>query len=419
VSAPLTVAAVRRRFLVLAALRWLPTGVLVPVLVLLPLDRGVGLAELGVAFATQGVVVMLLELPTGGLADAAGRRRTLLAASVFGLASIVWFLVADSLTDLVAVFALQGVYRALDSGPLEAWYVDTTHALEPDAEIDGGLSAYGVVVGLAVALGALVAGGLVALDPLPGVDALAVPVLLSLALQVAGVVGLVVMMTESRRGKGAATALQAALQTPRTIADGFRLVRGSRVLAALVAVELFWGFGMVTFESLPPVRLEEILGDADKAAALTGPAGSAAWAASALGAALVTLLTRRIGTAPAAALLRVAQGLTVVGMGLAGGVVGVITAYLLCYAVHGASNPAHMTLLHREATSSVRATVVSLNSMVSQPAGALGAVLLTALASGTDVSTAMYVGGAVLALAAPLYLPAWRKERARPGPVVV
>jgi hypothetical protein len=57
--------------------------------------------------------------------------------------------------------------------------------------------------------------------------------------------------------------------------------------------------------------------------------------------------------------------------------------------------------------------------MVSQPAGALGAVLLTALASGTDVSTAMYVGGLVLALAAPLYLPAWRKERARSQPLDV
>jgi hypothetical protein len=57
--------------------------------------------------------------------------------------------------------------------------------------------------------------------------------------------------------------------------------------------------------------------------------------------------------------------------------------------------------------------------MVSQPAGALGAVLLTALASGTDVSTAMYVGGLVLALAAPLYLPAWRKERVGSQPVRV
>jgi len=409
---PLTVAGIRRRFLVLGALRWLPVGLLVPVLVLLPLERGIALAELGVAFAVQGVVVLALELPTGGLADALGRRTVLLGSAVVGLASVGLFLVAGSVPELVAVFALQGVHRALDSGPLEAWYVDTTQAVDEHAAIDRGLSAYGVVLGLAVAGGALASGGLVALDPLPAVDALATPVALSLVVQLLGIVGLAVLMVEPRRASGPGTAWAAARDTPRTISRGIRLVRRNRVLAAILAVEVFWGFSMVTFEALPPVRLEEILGDADAAAAITGPAGAAAWAASAAGAALTPWLGRRLGLAPTAALMRVLQGATVVGMGLAGGVVGVLVAYLLCYAIHGASNPAHMTLLHREATGPVRATVVSLNSMVSQPAGSLGVVLLTGLADGAGVSWAMYVGGAVLAVAAPLYLPAWRRERA-------
>jgi predicted MFS family arabinose efflux permease len=73
----------------------------------------------------------------------------------------------------------------------------------------------------------------------------------------------------------------------------------------------------------------------------------------------------------------------------------------------------HMTLLHREVDGPHRATVLSLNSMVSQPAGALGAILLSALADGTSISTAMIVGGIICAMAAPLYIPAWRAERAR------
>ena len=39
------------------------------------------------------------------------------------------------------------------------------------------------------------------------------------------------------------------------IGDGIGLLRASRVLLALVGVELFWGFSMVTFESLFPIRL--------------------------------------------------------------------------------------------------------------------------------------------------------------------
>lgn len=399
------------RFLVLTALRWLPVGLMIPVFVLLPLDRGLSIAEIGLAFSLQGFVVLVLELPTGGLADAVGRRRVLLLSTVLSFASIAIFAVTDSFAGLVAVAALQGVYRALDSGPLEAWYVDASLAADPHARIDRGMSAYGTVVGVAMAAGAISSGALVGLSPVGGVDPLALPVHVALVVQVVGALAIVVLMVEHRAV--AADSLWASVRrTPRTVADGVALLRASHVLLALVLVELFWGFGMITFESLLPVRLAEVSGGREAAAAITGPAASAAWLASAAGAAGTAWLGRRIGLAPLAAAMRVLQGLTVVGLGLLGGVVGIVVAYLACYAVHGSSNAAHSTLLHRQATGEVRATVVSLNSMVAQPAGSIGLIALTGVADAVSVSAAMYVGAVVLALAAPLYLPAWRQERA-------
>ena len=88
-----------------------------------------------------------------------------------------------------------------------------------------------------------------------------------------------------------------------------------------------------------------------------------------------------------------------------------MTGFLGCYLVHGTSNPLHNTLLHRQVGADRRATVVSLNSMVSQGAGAIGTIVLTALADGASVNTALIVAGIVLALGAPLYLPAMRAER--------
>jgi hypothetical protein len=416
VHPPLTARAVTRRFLVLTALRWLPVGLVVPVIMLLPLERGLSLTQVGLAASLQGLVVLGLELPTGGLADAVGRRRVLVAAAVVGLTSTTLFLLAGTAAAFAVAFALQGAFRALDSGPLDAWYVDAVLEADPDAAIDRGLSGQGVVVGLAIAGGSLVSGGLVALArawdlEAWGLEALTLPVLVSLVLQGAGLLAMMVLMRESPRSSGLRGTWRAAARTPRTIADGVSLLRRDRVLLALVAVELFWGFGMVTFEQLMPVRLAELVGDGDAAAALTGPATAAAWVASAAGSAALPWLGARLGTARAAALLRVVQGLAVVGMGLVGGVAAMLAAYLACYLVHGTSGAAHLTLLHRRVTGAHRATVLSLNSMVMQPAGAAGVVLLTALADGASVAVAIGVGGAVLALAAPLYLPAWREDR--------
>jgi hypothetical protein len=170
---------------------------------------------------------------------------------------------------------------------------------------------------------------------------------------------------------------------------------------------------MGTFEGFTPLKLAEVVGDVDRAAAITGPAASAAWLVSALGAATVPWLGRRVGLAPAAAMLRLLQGAAVMGLGLATGVPGVIAAYLAAYVVHGASNPAHFTLLHRQVDGSLRATVSSLNSMASLSAGALGLIALTSLAEATSLNTAIYVGAVVLAAAAPLYIPAWRQSPQR------
>jgi predicted MFS family arabinose efflux permease len=411
----LSVRQVRRRFLVLTGLRWLPIGLMVPVMILLMQERGLSLPQIGLATTAQGLIVFALELPTGGLADALGRKPVLATAWTVNLFSLGLFAIADSFALFFLIWALQGIFRALDSGPLESWYVDATLAADPEARYEPGLGLAGTVLGVAISAGALLGGGLVAVGPLGPVSALVVPVLAAIALQLAALVGLLLLMVEVRPAKGVGALRASVAEAPRVVRQAFGLLRRSRVLAALVAVELFWGFGMVTFEGLLPVRLAEVMGDADRAAALLGPASSAAWLASAAGAALTPLLLRRPGAAPGAALLRILQGLTVAGMGLLAGPVGVLVAYLACYTVHGASNPLHYGLLHRQVDGPYRTSVLSLNSMVSQPAGALGAVVLTALAAATSLSTAMVVGGAVLAVAAPLYLPAWRADRHRPA----
>ena len=411
----------QRRFLLLTALRWLPVGFLAPIFVLIPLSRGLSLTEIGVVFAAQGLVVLALELPTGGLSDALGRRPVLLLASVVAIASLGLFTIADSAPMFIAAMVLQGVYRALDSGPLEAWFVDTTIASDPNAEIEHGLGRGTAALSIGIALGALTSGALVALHPIPDTKPLLLPLLVALALHVVHLAAVAALMVEPPRRRHPEAIAASFRAVPGVIRQGLELLRSSRVLLGLVLVEAFWGFSMTTFESLFPIRLSELVGGTEAAAAIMGPVGSAARFAGAGGAAGIVVLSRRIGVARSAALLRILQGATIVAMGLIAGPVGIVVAYLACYTAHGASNPMHTTLLHRQVDGPHRTTVLSMNSMVSQPAGAVGAITLAALADGTSVATAIVVGGIVCAIAAPLYRPAWRQERERraaaePGP---
>jgi DHA1 family tetracycline resistance protein-like MFS transporter len=401
----------RFRYLLLLALRWFPVGLALPIAVLLPLDRGLTLAEAGLAASFQGFVVLALELPTGGLSDSWGRRPVLAVSAVVSAASLALFAVADTFTVFAVVFVLQGVFRALDSGPLDAWYVDATLADDPHAKIDRGLSAGSAVIGVAMGAGALVSGAIVAWVEVPGVPALAQPVWVGLFVQLIALVATLLLVHEEPHPDGRRRFLRSLRDVPRVVREGVGLVRRSRVLTALIAVELFWGFGMVAFETLVKVRLAEEVGGLERSAAMMGPAGAVAWLAFAAGSALVPLLSGRIGLALTGALLRVAQGVAVLGMGLLAGPVGVLAGYLVAYATHGAANPVHAALLHREVTNEHRSTVTSMNSMVAQPAGSLGQIVLTALATSVSTGFSIVAGAVVLAVAAPLYLPAARAER--------
>jgi MFS family permease len=398
---------VRSRFWLLAGLRWLPTGFIVPVAALLPLERGLTIAQLGAVMSVQGIVVLCLELPTGGFTDAVGRKPVFLASAVFAFGSYAVYALAEVPVAFVAANVLSGVFRALDSGPLNSWFVDAVHEDDEVADRAGtvarGLSGYASIVGISIATGAVLSALFIAWAPLGRENSLALPYWIAAGLAGVQILAGVLLMNEDRspRVEGLLDSVRA---TPRVVASGVRLLRRSRVLRALIAVELFWGFGMVAFESFMPIRLSELLSDRDQAATLMGPVTAAAWGVSALGAAMVPLLLRHWSMPAVSVALRLVQGATVVGMGLAAGPAGLILGLFATYAVHSAAGAIYETLLHEHVGKENRATVLSLASMAMQPAGSLSAFVLGALAAGVSTGFAIVVGGVVLALAAPLFL---------------
>jgi hypothetical protein len=334
----------------------------------------------------------------------------LLLASFAAAAGTTVFLVAHTFAQFALAAAVMGIFRALDSGPLESWYVDATHAIDPRHPIERGLAASGAAVGVGIAAGSLASAGLIGLGSQEQAHALAVPVYGALAIQIL-LIPIAWRVLVEQRNTVRVSAREGMRGVPAVVGDSLRLLRGSRVLICLVCVELMWGFGMPAFESLTPVKLSDLLNSADEAAALMGVVGAAGWGIYALGAGSAARLGARWGMARIALLLRIAQGAIVVGMGFAGGPVLLIGAFLACYLVHGVSNPPHSTLLHRQVGPERRATVISVNSMIGQTAGAVGTIVLTLLADSSSVNMAFFVAGCVLALAAPLYLPAVHQEQ--------
>lgn len=415
-STHLSPTAAKRVFLILTATRWLPVGFVIGVFTLFAIERGLTVQQTLTYFAAQGIAVLLLELPTSGFADAFGRKAVLAVAGVINIITGILYLTATTFWQFTLAAAFMGIYRALDSGPLEAWFVDTVHETEPGADVDQALAAQGTIVGVAIAAASLVSGGLIAWHPISDKSALAFPIVVSIGFALLHLVLTLLLVREPHEASDRSRvhqALDSAKETPTVIKDGLGLLRHNRILAGIVGVELFWVVGMTVFESLLPIRLAEMLGSETQAGAILGPVSAGGWAVFALGSVIAGRLMRRWGVVRAAIAARILNGLGAAVMGLMLGPVGLIGAYFVTYMLHGVGGAPHATLLHREASARNRATILSMNSMVMFAGGAVAGPAIGWLAEATSVQTAMVAAGLVSVLGAFLYLPAFRHEKSR------
>ena len=103
----------------------------------------------------------------------------------------------------------------------------------------------------AIGIGALAASGIVRAGGM-GVDPLVAPLVAALGVQITGLLAVLALMDEPQRGRGWAAAHRAVGTVPAVMGGAVRTIRASRLLAALVAGELLWGFGLVAFETYFP-----------------------------------------------------------------------------------------------------------------------------------------------------------------------
>jgi MFS family permease len=91
-----------------------------PFLVLFFLEKGVSFLEIGTLYAIREIAVNILEIPTGAIADALGRRRTMIASFVSYLISFVIFWGASSFGVFVVAMLFFSFGEAFRTGTHKA-----------------------------------------------------------------------------------------------------------------------------------------------------------------------------------------------------------------------------------------------------------------------------------------------------------
>lgn len=382
------------------------------VLVVHMTERGLGLGFVGLAFAIRSIIVVLLEIPTGGLADAIGRKPIALLSQAFTLASITALLFVTNVAVAIIYAVLQGIGAALHSGALEAWYIDSLKRVNPDADLQKNLARVEVVSSLAL-IGSGLGGVLPTLTsawslpwPLAGFG---ISLFVGVILRFVVLTLTWIMVDEPREEK---TSTLAGFQAvPEIIRDATSLVRGLPIVSYLLAAMFINGVAMISLETFWQPIVGSTTGASAENSVIFGVFGMLTGLAYLAGSLVIMRISGkpfRGGQAGLAGLMQSLKGgaililaLRVTGLEMG---LGLGLAY---FAIAGNNIP-HQALLHEAIPDDRRSVMLSINSLTLFLGVAVGSALLGYIASIAGPRTALGLGAALTLVSSLIYLAAAR-----------
>jgi len=412
------------RFSAITFLFALALGFPLGVVVLFIQGRGISLLEIGLLVAIQAATVVVLELPTGGLADVWGRKKVLLLAFAAGVGSTAIHLASFSFASFAAAMLLSGACMALFSGTAEAMFVDALKAVDPDVNLQKSIAAMMSMQGLGMGLGA-VAGGFVPrfFAGLPDegtaiLTPLAMPLVMSLAAWLLALLAVAVLVRE----RPAAERLSPTRQRgPRAIVDVMKqsvvltfhdrlilvLMSVSAVYAlAFAGIEAFWQPHFASLQQTPQIDTRAF-----------GAVYAATFMFKSVGSGLAGVVSgwsgKRYGLV--CALSVVLMTAAFVFFWLQVGWIGVLIGFWGIYLLSGLVTAAFQALFNSAIPSDKRATLVSLQALAMRAGVLVGAPAFGWLAERFSIPSAWRCGALVLVFGVPLFLYAERLYSQRGG----
>ena len=392
-----TPGSIQRTYLVLLLGNTLAASLIWGINTIFLLDAGLSNLEAFAAnaFFTAGMV--LFEVPTGVVADTAGRRLSYLLGTLTLAAStllyvLLWRIHAP-FWEWAVVSVLIGLGFTFFSGAVEAWLVDALKATGFTGELEAVFGRGQVVTGVAMLSGS-VAGGLIAQQTNLGVPF----VLRALILGVMFVVALRLM-----RDVGFSPEKAGGVLTEIRKITSASIEYGLRVPAVkwLMIESLFTGgVGIYGFYALQPYLLQ-LYGDR-RAYLIAGLAAAVAAAAQILGGLAAPRIRRRFRRRTSALIATATLGVVV--LALMGSiqkfwvVIGLVVVWSLIFA---ASSPIRQTYMNGMIPSRQRATILSFDSLMGSAGGVWAQPLLGRVADVWGYGPSYVVAAAVSAIALP------------------
>lgn len=374
----------------LLLLHYFAQGILVPVLSMMLLAGGIPLSDLAFAIGVYSVTAVVLELPTGVLADLIGKKKIYLSSLAATVVSMSFFLIGGGKSAMFVGIALFGAARALASGSFEALFLDRYATVFGD--LSKGVRILTVSESAGLVVGSLLGGVLPILSVRVGLQTYALSLIVRIGLTLLiGILLVILIPTDHPKHSEPSHRLRTQLRSCASVfAD-------SRIIRLLFLVLVGTGFSLNFVEAYWQPLFSSFLQGSVNASVWLGILSVAYLGAAMGGNVLSERMMRSHSDKRRIYLLgRIGMVLFLFAGAMVRNPVLFFVFFCLLYFCFGMANVAEGTLLNSRLSESNRASVLSMQSLVLQLGVVIASVCSKLLPDTVGIGGLWLISSAVL-----------------------
>jgi predicted MFS family arabinose efflux permease len=386
-------------FIINQTFHWFIVGIMVPVIALFQLEKGLNLFQIGISMAIYSGTVVILELPTGGLSDTIGRKKVYLISLLIKFGAAFTVLIAQDFQIIILGFLLFGMARAFSSGSMDAWFVDEFHLIDPKGNLQEGLAAGSLLGGfLPMSLGKVT-------NQIPKLGTYSsnlIAILFFVIIQYLLTSKLIIEEIPPERKSDFISGFKLL---PEVLSTSIQYGIKNNIIFLLLLSTFAWGVGFSGLETFWQPQVKNILGS-DSQTWIFGALTAGYFFAGSLGNVLITPLCKlfKNNYSLVLFLIRLFMGVLFFILALQNKIAGFTIFYLTLFLYNGMNNAPHATIFNYQIPSEKRSTLLSFESLFLQIGGLLGALIMGYISNSFSITTAWFIGSAVLVLSCFTYL---------------
>jgi MFS family permease len=370
------------------------TGLMIPILSVLLLQKGATMQTLPLLFATFSVTVACMEVPSGIFADMYGRKKVFIMSCVLQIIAVSLLFFAGNPGSMALAMVFFGSGRAFSSGSLDALFIDQAMDRQGENILVKVTAQLAILEGVGFAAGSI-AGGFIASVTNTYLSNLIVQFLLNITL-------VLICLLFVQEQPAAHAEQQRSLKDH--LKEGKQLMLSSRKFTLIFISVFVAGFAMSTVETYWQPTFAN-LSKMNNVAWALGLITFAGFITAILGSTLGQMLMDKFKGKwwIIYNICRTSLGVTFIIYALQESISGFVTGYGVIYVFIGINGVVETTIINKWTPGRMRASVLSLSSLITQIGVLVASVLSSLLVVYLEVSgiwaiSGILVGGYALIL---------------------